>query len=81
MKRGVLTKPVLVKRAYAPASQTDGLRILVDRLWPRGLRKADAHIDCWLRNLAPSAPLRKWFGHRFDRWKEFKRRYTAGLKR
>jgi hypothetical protein len=59
MTRGVSKKSVSIKPAYAPVNQADGLRILVDRLWPRGLQKADAHIDHWLHNLAPITPLRK----------------------
>jgi uncharacterized protein YeaO (DUF488 family) len=57
MTRGVSKKSVSIKLAYAPANQADGLRILVNRLWPHGLQKADAHIDHWLRNLAPSTPV------------------------
>ena len=53
--------------------------MLVDRLWPRGLRKADAAIDCWLKEIAPSSELRRWFGHDPSRWKEFRRRYRAEL--
>lgn len=64
---------VRLKRAYEPASRTDGRRILVDRLWPRGISKAEAAIDEWLKNLAPTTKLRKWFGHDPDRWDEFHR--------
>jgi uncharacterized protein YeaO (DUF488 family) len=70
-----------LKRAYAPPSPNDGARILVDRLWPRGLRKSDATIDRWLKELAPSTDLRKWFGHDPSRWDEFRRRYEAELAR
>jgi uncharacterized protein YeaO (DUF488 family) len=68
---------VKIKRAYEPASRTDGTRILVDRLWPRGLKKADAKIDEWLKEIAPSTELRKWFGHDPARWSEFRKRYKA----
>ena len=70
---------IRVKRVYEPPSTRDGRRILVDRLWPRGLSKADAKIDNWPKNIAPSTELRKWFGHDPDRWSEFKRRYFAEL--
>lgn len=73
-------KNLHLKRAYEPASRDDGLRILVDRLWPRGVKKADAAIDRWERDLAPSAALRKWFGHDPARWVEFQRRYREELK-
>jgi uncharacterized protein YeaO (DUF488 family) len=70
---------IRVKRVYQPPSPEDGTRVLVDRLWPRGLRKAGAAIDCWLKEIAPSSELRRWFGHDPDRWEEFQRRYRAGL--
>lgn len=63
---------IRVKRAYEPPSPEDGTRVLVDRLWPHGLRKADAAIDCWLKEIAPSSELRRWFGHDPGRWKEFR---------
>lgn len=66
---------VRLKRAYEPASADDGTRILVDRLWPRGVRKEDAAIDLWLKEIAPSTELRRWFGHDPARWAEFRRRY------
>ena len=69
-----------LKRAYEISSDRDDLRILVERLWPRGLTKADAAIDHWMKDLAPSAELRTWFGHRPDRWPEFRRRYRAELR-
>ena len=71
---------IRVKRVYEPPSTRDGRRILVDRLWPRGLSKADAKIDDWPKDIAPSTELRKWFGHDPERWSEFKRRYFAELK-
>ncbi|HLO64047.1 MAG TPA: DUF488 domain-containing protein [Azonexus sp.] len=72
--------PIRVKRVYAPAAPDDGMRILVDRLWPRGLKKADAAIDRWLKQIAPSAELRRWFGHVPERWEEFRRRYAVELR-
>ncbi len=72
---------IRLKRAYAPPSDEDGVRVLVDRLWPRGLRKSDAAIDHWLKDIAPSAELRRWFGHDPERWPEFRRRYRAELAR
>ena len=71
---------IKLKRAYDPASKDDGFRILVDRLWPRGVSKVDAHFDAWLKDVAPSAKLRTWFGHDPEKWAEFGRRYTAELK-
>ncbi len=71
---------VKLKRAYEPAAADDGRRVLVDRLWPRGVSKADAAIDLWMKELAPSAELRRWFGHRPERWPEFRRRYAAELR-
>ena len=69
-----------IKRVYEPPDKHDGRRILVDRLWPRGLTKEKASIDLWLKDIAPSTELRKWFGHNPDRWEEFKERYLAELK-
>jgi uncharacterized protein YeaO (DUF488 family) len=69
-----------IKRVYEPPDKHDGRRILVDRLWPRGLTKEKAGIDLWLKDIAPSTELRKWFGHNPDRWEEFKERYLAELK-
>ena len=71
---------VMLKRVYQPAEDHDGLRVLVDRIWPRGLTKAEARIDVWLKDAAPSTALRQRFGHRPDRWSEFQRRYLAELK-
>jgi uncharacterized protein YeaO (DUF488 family) len=71
---------VRLKRAYEPAAEGDGTRILVDRLWPRGVAKKDAAIDRWAKDLSPSAELRKWFGHDPRRWPEFRRRYRAELR-
>ena len=71
---------VALKRAYDPPARTDGKRILIDRLWPRGVSKAKAGIDLWLRDVAPSTELRKWFGHDPEKWPEFRKRYRAELK-
>jgi uncharacterized protein YeaO (DUF488 family) len=76
-----MTERVLrIKRVYLDPSEDDGERILVDRLWPRGLTKARAKVDLWLKEVAPSNELRKWFAHDPIRWPEFKRRYVAELK-
>lgn len=69
----------LLKRVYDPYSPDDGYRILTDRLWPRGLTKEKARVDRWLKDVAPSDGLRKWFAHDPDRWPEFKKRYRAEL--
>ena len=71
--------PVKIKRIYEPPAQSDGQRILVDRLWPRGVAKAQVRIDLWLKDVAPSADLRRWFGHKPERWAEFQKRYLAEL--
>ena len=71
---------VQTKRIYEPKAAGDGQRILVDRLWPRGVARAQASLDLWLKDVAPSTQLRKWFGHRPDRWEEFQKRYFAELK-
>ncbi len=70
---------VRIKRAYEPASDGDGYRALVDRLWPRGVSKEKAHLDAWVKDIAPSTELRRWFGHDPERWDEFERRYRAEL--
>lgn len=69
-----------IKRVYEKPAKGDGKRILVDRLWPRGLTKEKASIDLWLKDIAPTTELRKWFGHDPDKWKEFKKRYHQELK-
>ena len=71
--------PLLIRRAYDPPAPDDGCRVLVDRLWPRGLKREAAGIDHWLRELAPSNELRVWFGHAPARWDEFRRRYAEEL--
>jgi uncharacterized protein YeaO (DUF488 family) len=72
---------VKIKRIYLKPDSEDGTRILVDRLWPRGLKKEDAKIDLWLKGIAPSTDLRKWFNHDPEKWEEFERRYREELKR
>ena len=71
---------IKLKRVYLPATKADGCRVLVDRLWPRGLSKRKAAVDHWLRDVAPSTVLRKWYGHEPERWPEFRRRYAKELK-
>ena len=71
---------VKLKRAYESPATCDGKRILVDRLWPRGVAKAQANIDLWLKEVAPSTELRKWFAHDPEKWPEFSKRYRAELK-
>lgn len=70
---------IRLKRAYEPAAAEDGARVLVDRLWPRGVSKAKLALDGWLKEIAPSDALRRWFGHDPERWGEFRRRYKAEL--
>jgi uncharacterized protein YeaO (DUF488 family) len=70
---------IRLKRAYEDSSPDDGTRILVERLWPRGVSKDKAAIDLWLKEVAPSADLRKWYSHDPDKWAEFRRRYQAEL--
>lgn len=70
---------IRLKRVYEPPSQEDGLRILVDRLWPRALKRDAAKIDLWLKDIAPGTALRQWFGHDPERWTEFERRYRREL--
>jgi uncharacterized protein YeaO (DUF488 family) len=77
--RPVSVGRVKLKRVYEPATPDDGTRILVDRLWPRGLSKAEARVDLWLKDAAPSTDLRRWFGHDPARWTEFRRRYQEEL--
>src|SRR4029077_7380750 len=72
---------IRLERVYGPKAKASGKRILVDRIWPRGVRKDALKLDLWLRELAPSTELRKWFGHDPQRWEEFKRRYASELRR
>ncbi len=80
MRKRTPARRVRLKRAYLAAAAADGMRILVDRLWPRGVRKSDAAIDLWIKDVAPSTALRQWFGHDPARWPEFRRRYAAELR-
>jgi len=76
---GGVAMAVRIKRAYEPAEPADGYRILIDRLWPRGVRKTEARLDEWAKELAPSPELRRWFGHDPARFEEFRRRYRDEL--
>lgn len=80
MNAHIAAAHVKLKRAYEPADVGDGTRVLVDRLWPRGVRKDAAAIDLWLKDLAPSTELRKWFGHEPARWAEFQDRYMSEVR-
>ena len=71
---------IKIKRVYLQPGEEDGMRVLVDRLWPRGLTKEKASVDLWLKEIAPSTELRKWFGHDPEKWKEFQTRYRAELR-
>ena len=73
--------PVKIKRIYEPYSNDDGYRILIDRLWPRGIKKENSHIDKWLKEIAPSTELRKEFNHMVDKWEQFKVAYHTELKK
>ncbi len=77
MNRG--KQEIAVKRVYDPAGEADGKRFLTERLWPRGVKKADLRIDGWVREVAPSTDLRKWFSHDPEKWEEFRRRYREEL--
>ena len=70
---------IVMKRVYDPPEKGDGVRVLVDRLWPRGLSRDKAAVDHWIREIAPEAELRRWYGHREERWEEFRARYRAEL--
>lgn len=70
---------ILLKRAYEPAAESDGWRVLVERLWPRGIKKEALHLDAWMKEVAPSTELRKWFNHDPRKWSEFRDRYFAEL--
>lgn len=71
---------ITYRRIYDPPARSDGVRVLVDRVWPRGVRKQDAHLDEWLRDVAPSTELRRWYAHQPERFAEFRRRYLAELR-
>lgn len=70
---------IKIKRIYEEAAQSDGYRILIDRLWPRGVSKEKAKIDLWLKEIAPTTELRKWFNHEPEKWEEFQKRYKKEL--
>jgi uncharacterized protein YeaO (DUF488 family) len=70
---------IKIKRIYEKPSKEDGWRVLVDRLWPRGMKKEAAHLDAWMKDVAPSDALRKWFGHDPDKWGAFQKRYRTEL--
>jgi uncharacterized protein YeaO (DUF488 family) len=73
-------KRIQIKRVYEPSEKTDGFRVLVDRVWPRGLTKSDAAVDLWMKEVAPSTKLRKWFNHDPARWNVFQEKYRAELR-
>lgn len=70
---------IVLKRVYEDYDESDGYRILVDRLWPRGIKKENAHVDLWLKEIAPTNDLRKWFNHEVDKWEEFSEKYKAEI--
>ena len=72
---------IKIKRVYEKSAKEDGWRVLVDRLWPRGIKKELAHVEFWMKDVAPSDALRKWFGHEPDKWNEFRKRYRAELEK
>lgn len=71
---------VSIKRVYVPPEKSDGFRVLIDRLWPRGLSKEKAKVDLWLKEIAPSTALRKWFNHEPEKWKQFEKKYREEIK-
>lgn len=79
MSKKIPAKSIRMKRAYEAVADDDGARVLIDRLWPRGVKKQDAAIERWAKELSPSTELRKWFGHDPARWQEFRRRYAEEL--
>ncbi|HMD09651.1 MAG TPA: DUF488 domain-containing protein [Candidatus Acidoferrum sp.] len=70
---------IKIKRVYEKPAKEDGWRVLVDRLWPRGMKKEAAHLDAWMKDVAPSDALRKWFGHKPEKWSEFQKKYRREL--
>lgn len=80
-ERARRSRPLQVKRVYEQPSPTDGMRVLVDRLWPRGLSRQEVRADLWLREAAPSAELRRWYGHERSRWQGFRKKYRRELSR
>jgi uncharacterized protein YeaO (DUF488 family) len=79
-RSGVSLKKIHIKRIYEPPAASDGTRILVDRLWPRGVAREEARIDAWIKDVAPSDALRRWYSHDPAKWPEFRARYIAELK-
>jgi uncharacterized protein YeaO (DUF488 family) len=79
MPNKILARGIKLKRAYSPPSARDGKRILIDRLWPRGVKRSEVAIDRWMKEIAPSTTLRRWFRHDPARWQEFRRRYAAEI--
>jgi uncharacterized protein YeaO (DUF488 family) len=75
-----MSERIAIKRVYEAPEKADGFRVLVDRVWPRGVSKEKAAVDLWMKEIGPSADLRKWFGHRPERWDEFRKRYRDELK-
>ena len=80
MSSRISAEHIRLKRAYEPPASDDGIRILIDRLWPRGVKKTNAAIDEWMKEIAPSTKLRKWFSHDPERWQEFRRRYQPEIR-
>ena len=80
MSKRITSSNVRLKRAYEQPTRDDGTRILIDRLWPRGVKKVDAAVDQWMKDLAPSTALRQWFGHDPARWQEFRHRYAEEVR-
>jgi uncharacterized protein YeaO (DUF488 family) len=80
MSKRIPAESIRLKRAYEAAADDDGARVLIDRLWPRGVKKQDAAIERWAKELSPSTELRKWFGHDPARWQEFRRRYAEEIR-
>ncbi len=80
MSKRITASNVRLKRAYEQPTRDDGTRILIDRLWPRGVKKVDAAVNQWVKDLAPSTKLRKWFGHDPSRWQEFRQRYAEEVR-
>ncbi len=70
---------IVIKRVYEDYAKADGYRILVDRLWPRGVKKEDAHLDLWLKEIAPTNELRKWYGHEVEKWEKFSEKYWTEI--
>jgi uncharacterized protein YeaO (DUF488 family) len=80
VSKSIAADRIKLKRAYEQPASNDGIRVLIDRLWPRGVKKASAAIDEWMKEIAPSTELRKWFGHDPERWPEFQRRYKSEIR-